>query len=105
MLEEAPPCPSFVADGALGESVCHGARRLQQGVLSRLAGAGLRGVEQDVPDPGGAAAAAVVVPETRAQALRDTGRQDRVQAPLPQPGDVEPGDSVHAGMRQRREQV
>ena len=65
----------------------------------------LRGVEQDVPDPGGAAAATVVIPETRAQALRNTGGQDRVQAPLPQPGDVEPGDSVHAGVRQCRKQL
>ena len=59
----------------------------------RLAGAVLRGVEQDVPDPGGAAAAAVIIPETRAQPLRHTGGEDRVQAPLPQPGDAEPGDS------------
>ena len=80
-------------------------RALQQRAADRLAGAVLRGVEQDVPDPGGAAAAAVVIPETRAQALRNTGGQDRVQAPLPQPGDAEPGDSVHAGVRQCREQL
>ena len=58
-----------------------------------------------VPHPGGAAAAAVVVPETRAKPLWDTGGKDRVQAPLPQPRDLEPGDRVHAGVRQCGEQV
>ena len=97
--------PGFVADGTLGEGVCHGARRLQQRGRCRRVGAVLRGVEQDVPDPGRAAAPAVVVPETGAEPLRDTGAQDRVQAPVPQPRDLEPGQAVHPGVRQCREEV
>ena len=57
----------------------------------------LRGVKQDVPDSGGAAAAAVVVPETRPEPFGDTGAQDRVQAPVPQPRDL-----LGSGDRQRR---
>src|SRR5260370_38123669 len=104
MLQEPPPCPGLVADGALGEGVSHCARRLQQRAGSRLVRAVLRGVEQDVSYPCGAAAAAVVVPETRVKPLWDTGGEDRVQAPLPQTCDLEPGDRVHAGVSPPREQ-
>ncbi len=75
------------------------------GAGGRLVGAVLRGVQQDVPDPGGAAAAAIVVPESWAQALRDTGGHDRVQAPMAQPRDLQTGHAVHAGVSQCGEQV
>ena len=56
MLQEPPPRPGVIADRALDEGVPHLARRPQERVGSRLVGAVLRGVEQNVPHARGAAA-------------------------------------------------
>jgi len=115
MLYEPPPRPGLVADGALDQGVGHDARRLQQGlgplrvptvpVRTVPVSTVLSGVEQHVPDPGGPAAPAVVVPEPGAEPLRDTGGENRAQAAAPQRADLEPGDLPHPGPRQRSEQV
>ena len=65
----------------------------------------LGGVQQRVADARGAAAAAVVVPEPGAEALRDTRDEDRVQASLAQFGDLQAGDLGDPGVGQRREKV
>jgi hypothetical protein len=105
MLEEPPMRAGFIADAALDEGVCHLIRSTQQRVDSLLVGAVLGGVEQHVPHASGAAAATVVVPEPGPEPSWDAGGQDRVQASLPQPLHLETGYLVHAGVRQRREQV
>src|SRR5215475_12788444 len=104
MLHESPARAGLVADGALNERVSHHAGRLQQTGGPRLAVVVLRGIEQHVAYPGGAAAAAVIVPEPRAKSSGDTGGQDRVQASSPQRCQVKPGHLVHSGVRQGGEQ-
>jgi hypothetical protein len=99
MLHEPPARAGLIAEGALDERVSHHAGRLQQSGGPRVVMVVLRGVEQHVPYPGGAAAAAVVVLEPRAKSPRDTGGQDRVQASPPQRCHLIPGHLVHSGVR------
>src|SRR5689334_2621010 len=98
MLHEPPARAGLVAEGALDERVSHHAGRLQQSGGPRLVMVVLRGVEQHVTYPGGAAAAAVIVPEPRAKSPGDTGGQDRVQASSPQRRYVKPGHLVHSSV-------
>jgi hypothetical protein len=109
----AAPCIQEVFGGssggscrcALHEGIAHPVRRRQQPGGPRWVHGVLRGVEQHLPNPRGAAAAPVVVPESRPEPLRDAGCQDRVQAPLPQPRDIVAGDLGHTRPVQRREQL
>ncbi len=76
VLGEAPAGAVVVDHGAGDEGVAEHLREDEVVVLA----APLPGVEEDVTDPRGAAAAAVVVPEAGAQPLGDAGGADAVQA-------------------------
>jgi hypothetical protein len=67
VFHEPPARPVPITDDPVDEGIAHGLRGLQQLFTVSRVRAVLGGVEQDVPDAGGAATAAVIVPEPRAE--------------------------------------